>query len=150
MTNPFGGTKTKPAKADPFDAGTPATAVDPFSTTSGGATTDRRINDFIGELLLVKPTEDIEELTTEVGVTDAVRADVTPLSGPDAGETFEDLLVFQVILKRELRRVMSNPDQKFKLGRLVMGDATKGKSAPYKFADATPEEIAIARAYLAV
>jgi hypothetical protein len=148
MTNPFG-TKTK-AKADPFDTGAPAAAPkgDPFSITSGGSDIDRRINDFVDELLLVKPTEDIDALETINGTVDVVRADVTVLSGPDAGETFADLLVFQVLLKRELRRVMGNPEHTYKLGRLVMGTASKGKSAPYQFADPTPEEVAIARAHL--
>jgi hypothetical protein len=155
MSNPFGGNSTAVAKAkapagDPFDTGAvadaaPAIKGDPFS--SPGGATEHRISDFVGELVLVKPTEDIEEMLTEIGTTDAVRADVTPLTGPNAGELCEDMLIFQMALKRSLRKVM-NGDKPYLLGRLTMGAKKPGKSAPYIFAEATPEEVAIARAHL--
>lgn len=155
MTNPFGTTATKgKAKAapatDPFDtvvedAAPASKGGDPFS--SPGGATEHRISDFVGELVLVKPTEDIEEMLTEIGTTDAVRADVTPLTGPSAGELCEDMLIFQMALKRSLRKVM-NGDKPYLLGRLTMGSKKPGKSAPYIFAEATPEEVAIARAHL--
>jgi hypothetical protein len=142
--------KAKAAPAtDPFDTGVevaaPPVKGDPFSTPGGA--TEHRISDFVGELLLVKPTEDIEEMLTEIGTTDAVRADITPLTGPNAGELCEDMLVFQMALKRSLRKVM-NGDKPYLLGRLTMGSKKPGKSAPYIFAEATPEEVAIARAHL--
>ncbi len=157
MTSPFDNgpaatkVKTKAPATDPFDTvgTTPAPAVkgDPFSSPSGGGS-DHRISDFVGELLLVKPTEDIEEMLTEIGTTDAVRADVVPLTGANAGELCEDMLVFQMALKRALRKVM-NGDKPYLLGRLAMGTKKPGKSAPYIFEEATAEEVAIARAYLA-
>jgi hypothetical protein len=158
MSNPFGGNSTaaatkakaKGASSDPFDTGAVADAApvakgDPFS--SPGGSTEHRISDFVGELVLVKPTEDIEEMLTEIGTTDAVRADVTPLTGPNAGELCEDMLIFQMALKRSLRKVM-NGDKPYLLGRLTMGSKKPGKSAPYIFAEATAEEVAIARAHL--
>jgi hypothetical protein len=155
MSSPFDNgpataTKSKAKAADPFDTvgDTPAPAVkgDPFSSPSGAS--EHRISDFVGELLLVKPTEDIEEMLTEIGTTDAVRADVVPLTGSSAGELCEDMLIFQMALKRALRKVM-NGDKPYLLGRLAMGTKKPGKSAPYIFEEATAEEVAIARAYLA-
>ncbi len=155
MTNPFeknaAKTAAKPVTGDGFDTATddggvaPGRTGDPFSTPAGSS--EHRISEFVGELLLVKPTEDIMEMVTEIGTTDAVRADIVPLSGPNAGELCEDMLVFQMALKRALRKVMtgSNP---FLLGRLGMGSKKPGKNAPYIFEQPTPEDVAVARAYL--
>lgn len=139
------------AKAAGFDTAAsdgdvrPGAKVDPFTTPAKSS--DYRIADFLGELVLVRPTEVIEEMVTEVGTTDAIRADVTPLTGELAGTLCEDLLVFQLALKRALRKVLegSNP---YLLGRLTKGTAKAGKSAPYIFAEPTPEEEDVARRHL--
>lgn len=164
MAGPFdkkGGTATataksktaaKPEAGDGFDTAAKdgevkqGKAGDPFSTPPG--ISDFKITDFVEDLLLVKPTEYIEEMDTSIGDTDAVRADVVPLTGEHAGELLEDLLVFQMALKRALLKVMDGPNP-FLLGRLGRGQAKKGKSAPYIFEQPYKEDVALARKYLA-
>ena len=157
MSSPFDkGTKAapasaKPEKGDPFDTIDPTGQVKPgkvgdlFSTPSGAS--DFRISDFVGELLLIKPTEVIEDMTTEIGTTDAVRADITPLTGDHAGTECPDMLVFQTALKRELRKVLDGPNP-FLCARLQMGAKKPGKNAPYIFVGPSEEDVTLARKYL--
>ncbi|UYL88154.1 hypothetical protein SEA_EVAA_43 [Gordonia phage Evaa] len=121
-------------------------AGDPFSLPPSPS--DYRIQDFVGELLLVKPTEYIEEMHTENGTTDVVRVDMVPLSGEVEGQLCEDILVFQMALKRALLKVMDGPNP-FLLGRLEMGKKKPGKNAPYIFSQPEADDVAKARAYLA-
>lgn len=157
MSSPFDrGTTTTAAAApreDVFDSATedgdvaPGKVHDPFSTPSG--TSDYRINDFVGELLLVKPTEDITDMVTEIGTTDAVRVDMVPLTGNVArGQKLDDILVFQMALKRALRKVLDGGNP-YLLGKLTMGAKKPGKNAPYIFDKPTDEDKALARAWLA-
>lgn len=161
MSNPFDRTTAaaatatataKPSKGDVFDTATetgdvtPGRVNDPFSTPSG--TSDYRINDFVGEVLLVKPTEDITDMVTEIGTTDAVRVDLVPLTGHLAGKKLDDILVFQMALKRALRKVLDGGNP-YLLGKLTMGAKKPGKNAPYIFDKPTEEDKAMARAWLA-
>ena len=149
MSNPFGGAKGK--KAEPFavSGDAPArTGGDPFSTASTGSTSDVRIGDLVGELLLIRPTEYIESMVTTASnePTDAIRADVVVLNADGTSALHEDLLVFPVLLKRDLKRALDN-DEPF-LGRLSMGEKKPGKSAPYIFVtNPQEEEKELARAY---
>lgn len=160
--NPFGksATKTAQAKNDQFDTPTstkpvetkPAAAAgaasDPFSSPPG--VSGEKITDFVGVLMLVKPTEYIESMDTSIGTTDVVRADVALLDGDRAGDQIEDMLVFQTALKRDLTRVLDgDPSKPFVLARLGKGQAKKGKSAPFIFNQPEDEDVAIARAFLA-
>ena len=128
--------------------GPSAPAGDPFSTPAGAS--EIKINDLVGLLLLVKPTEVIDEMTTEIGVAkDVIRADVIILDGDDAGSEYEDVLVFQIALKRALKKVLDGANP-YLLGRLEMGAKKPGKSAPYIFAQPDEDDIAAARAHLAI
>lgn len=161
MSNPFAnGPATTKAKAkpgnDPFDAAGPDGTVvpsrkggDPFSSPSSGSG-DVRISDLVGELLLVKPTEYIESMMTSASVepVDAVRADVVVLGADGTTELHEDMLVFQLALKRQLRRTLDEGTGKL-LARLTMGDKKPGKNAPYIFVAAEEAEKDAARAYCA-
>lgn len=160
--NPFGGaatktstTKSKPKaeEGDGFDTAAadgevkPGKPADPFSMPS--AFSDGKITEYEGELLLVKPTEVIEEMDTQIGrAENVVRADVSILTGDEAGETKEDMLIFQLALKRSLLKVLdgNNP---YLLGRLGKGKAKAGKSAPYIFETPDEEDVALARKFLA-
>lgn len=66
----------------------------------------------------------------------AVRGVLTVLDGPQAGQTYEDALIFPKFLVGQLR----NRVGKLVLGRLGQGPATAGKSPPWKLATATPED----------
>lgn len=158
--------KAKPAEGDLFDsvdetgAHAPGAAGDPFSTPPG--VSEYKITELIGGLLLVKPTEVIEEMDTEIGrAENVVRADVVVLTDTDlhedgnptgevlaAGSVVEDVLVFQMALKRALLRVLDGPNP-FLLGRLGLGNAKKGKNAPYIFERPDEEDANLARQYLA-
>lgn len=158
--------KAKPAEGDGFDsvdesgAHAPGAAGDPFSTPPG--VSEYKITELLGGLLLVKPTEVIEEMDTEIGrAENVVRADVVVLTDTNlhedgqptgevlaAGSVVEDVLVFQMALKRALLRVMDGPNP-FLLGRLGLGNAKKGKNAPYIFERPDEEDANLARQYLA-
>lgn len=158
--------KARPAEGDGFDsvdetgAHAPGAAGDPFSTPPG--VSEYKITELVGGLLLVKPTEVIEEMDTEIGrAENVVRADVTVLEDTPlhedgqptgetlaAGTTVEDVLVFQMALKRALLRVLDGPNP-FLLGRLGMGNAKKGKNAPYIFERPDEDDAVLARQYLA-
>lgn len=167
------GRTTKAAKAeagDGFDAvddkgeHVAGKKGDPFSTPAGAS--EYKITELLGGLMLVKPTELIEEMDTEVGKAEnVIRADVTvledtPLSDPNAdneptgevlaaGSTVEDVLVFNMALKRALLRVMDGPNP-YLLGRLSLGSAKKGKNAPYIFERPDEDDVALARQWIAV
>lgn len=133
---------TKPAAAER------TAGQDPFAMPSGPGSGDK-ITDYIGELLLVKPEELIEGLSTSIGVSDAIRVDVAVLSGDAMGTTSEGMLVFQTALMRDLKKVLNGPSP-YLLGRLGKGVAKQGKSAPFIFNQPDEEEMELARQFLAV
>lgn len=137
-------TKTKVAPEAFESAGE---ATDPFAMPSGPGSGEK-ITDFVGELLLVRPEALVPNISTRIGVADAIRADVVPLSGERAGESLDGVLVFQTALMRDLTRVLDGPSP-YLLGRLAMGEAKSGKSAPYIFDTPDEDDKAAARSYLA-
>lgn len=164
--NPFakGGAavKTKPepkveTKPEPEPAGFDTAAAngevkkgkagDPFSLPSGGGS-EVKITEFVGELMLVKPTEFLPGFATSFGETDTIRADVTFLTGERQGETEEEMLIFQRPLVRALKKVHEGANP-YLLGRLGKGTARQGQSAPYIFEVPEQEDITLAQQYLA-
>lgn len=131
-------------------------AGDPFSTPAG--VSEYKITDLVGALLLVKPTEVIPEMDTDIGQAEnVIRADIVTLNDVtieedgtelDAGTLIEDVLVFQMALKRALLRVLDGPNP-YLLGRLGRGNAKKGKSAPYIFERPDEDDAVLARQWLA-
>lgn len=168
MTNPFANaatarTATPPAAQPTFQAPASKPAVqtqkaapaesqgtgfgDPFGQPAGPGSGEK-ITDMLGSLLLVKPTEYIEEMSTTSGDTDAVRADIAILDNTEEpGHIAEGVLIFQQALKRDLRKIMSG-SQPYLLGRLDRGQAKGNKSAPYIFVKFTEEEAALANQFL--
>ncbi len=120
---------------------------DPFGQPAGPGSGEK-ITDMLGSLLLVKPTEYIEEMSTTSGDTDAVRADIAILDNTEEpGHIAEGVLIFQQALKRDLRKIMDSP-QPYLLGRLDLGRAKGNKSAPYIFVKFTEEEAALAHQFI--
>lgn len=153
--------KAKPEAGDGFDSvdaegqHVAGKAADPFSTPPG--VSEYKITDLLGALVLVKPTEVIPEMDTEIGQAEnVIRADVVTLEEVsledgtelEAGTLIEDVLVFQMALKRALLRVLDGPNP-YLLGRLGRGNAKKGKSAPYIFERPDEDDAVLARQYLA-
>lgn len=153
--------KATPEAGDGFDSvdeegqHVAGTAGDPFSTPPG--VSEYKITDLVGILMLVKPTEVIPEMDTEIGQAEnVIRADVVTLEDItiedgtelEAGTLIEDVLIFQMALKRALLRVFDGPNP-YLLGRLGRGNAKKGKSAPYIFERPDKDDAVLARQYLA-
>lgn len=122
-------------------------AGDPFSLPSGGGS-EVKITEFVGELMLVKPTEFLPDFATSFGETDTIRADVTFLTGERQGDTEEEMLIFQRPLVRALKKVHEGPNP-FLLGRLGKGTARQGQSAPYIFEVPDDDDVTLAQQYLA-
>jgi hypothetical protein len=74
----------------------------------------------------------------------AVRANVTVLDGTNAGGVFDDALVFPKVLQGQLRSRVGQ----LVLGRLTLGLAKPGQSAPWKLEPATDQDKAKAEEYL--
>jgi len=143
MSNPFGGTATtKPNSfaADTVKSGDPYSASVP-STASGTRMSDPGI---LGELLLVEPVEYIDSMLTSASKepTDVFRVNIMPLTGESAGQLHEDVLIFQIALKRELKKTYSGPNR-WLLARCTKGAAKPGQSAPYLFLPPGDEDMAV-------
>jgi hypothetical protein len=101
-----------------------------------------------GSLLLVKViyVEDhIPTVHTKPGEKNsAVRADVTVLDGPAAGQEYLDALIFPKVLQGQLKSRVGQ----YVLGRLGQGVAKPGQSAPWMLEPATDEDKRKAEAHL--
>lgn len=136
-----------PNAADAFaQPGAAPAAGDPFGAPSPAG--EHNLTDYVNELVLVTPTEWIDSMPTRLGESSAMRADFVVLTGAAQGLEAADALVFQTILKKDLQRIMRSGTPML-LGRLVMGNAKPGKSAPYLFEPASNEDMTLARQYLA-
>ena len=120
-----------------------STSTDEFASpaTSSGI----KWEDYNGALLLFDVTKQEMGVQTSFGLSDPIRANVTVLDGPKAGEEIADTLVFPKVLIGQLR---ANVGKKV-LGRLGQGEKKPGQSAPWKLLDATEDDKAVARAHLA-
>lgn len=101
--------------------------------------------DHKGSLLLITAHEYVEGIATNFGSANAVRADVVVI-GDNGAEEYEDTLVFPKVLSSQLRKQIGG---KKVLGRLGQGQAKPGQSAPWLIEEASAEDVAKARAYLA-
>lgn len=146
--NPVKGTSTAAktrgglAAANGDGEPTPVGPRDPFALPSGGGGGDYKFTEFLGELLLIRPTA-LETMSTKIAAdTEVVRVDAIRLDNDN--EQVEDLLVFASALIRNFKKVMRGPNE-WVLGRLVLGEAKNGKNAPYILEQPTESEINQAR-----
>jgi hypothetical protein len=161
MTNPFASSTTATAVAEaPAEDTKAATAPaaeetknlgmgDPFAAPAGVGD-GSRITEFVDRLLLVKPTEIIEEMNTSQGkARNVVRADIAVLDDPqEPGKIVEGVLLFQQALKREAANIYNGP-LPYLLGRLNKGK-TGGGNTLYTFQEANDADIALARQFISV
>ena len=117
-------------------------SADPFASPTG-AGDGSKISDDLDQAILLRPTEYIPNLQTSQGTTDAVRADWIVLSGPNQGQVRNSSLIFQKVLKSELRSIMGTP-KPMMVAVIGRGEAKGGKSAPYLFAAADDATKALA------
>jgi hypothetical protein len=102
--------------------------------------------DFEGQLLLIKPLQQLTGITTSNGAKDAVEADVHILDGAGAGEVLRGAYVFPLVLQGQIKGNIGSG--RFNLGRLAKGVAKPGQNPPWKLTDPTPEDTELARRYL--
>lgn len=117
-------------------------SADPFAKPTGGGD-GSKISDDLDQAILVRPTEYIPSMNTSQGVTDAVRADWIVLTGPNQGQVRNSSLIFQKVLKSELRAIMGTP-KPMMVAVLAKGVAKNGNSAPYLFGQADEAAYALA------
>lgn len=113
------------------------------SATPGGDLIDW--DNWKKKLFVVEPLELEKDVKTQHGVTDAIRANVFVLTGPNSHEEFLDTLVFPRVLVSQLKKGIGS----YVVGRLTQGEAQRGKNPPWLFADATEDDLSKARNFLA-
>jgi len=96
-----------------------------------------------GALLLIEPLEALKDVQTTFGATDPVRANVHALDGTNAGQVYDDTLIFPKILASQLRDKIGSPV----VARLGQGIAKPGQSAPWTLNAVTDADKAVAAAY---
>jgi hypothetical protein len=96
-----------------------------------------------GHLLVVEPTEYIENMSTQMGNSDAVRCTVHDIT---TSETHEEVLWFSTVLVGSLRSRIGSKV----LGMMGKGVAKPGQTAPWLLQDASGEPAAVqaAKTYL--
>jgi hypothetical protein len=123
-------------------------STDPFSAPA--VSSDTKITEFAGDLLLITPTSYEEEVKTVHGEKDAVKANVVVIDEkrPERSDVHENLLIFQGRLIGQTKPFVGKG---LVLGRLREAKELKkpGQSAPWILDDPTDEEKALAREYLA-
>jgi hypothetical protein len=102
-------------------------------------------DDWKKKLFVVEPLELEKDVKTQHGVTDAIRANVFVLTGPESHEEFLDTLIFPRVLVSQLKKGVGS----YVIGRLTQGEAQRGKNPPWLLADATEDDMAKARNFLA-
>lgn len=140
-TKARGGLAAANGDADPIAAPPRRGGGDPFALPSSGGG-DYKFTEFLGELLLVRPTEAGVMPTKIDPESEFVRVDVIRLDNEN--EQVEDLIVFASALIRTFKAVLRG-DNEWVLGRLQMGEAKNGKNAPYILTQPGSEDIALAQ-----
>ena len=99
----------------------------------------------LNALLIIEPHSLETGIATTFGEKDAVRATISVVDGTDAGGVYVDTLIFPKALIGQLK---SNIGRKV-LGRLTQGNPKPGQKPPWLLSDATSEDVAAARRFLA-
>ncbi len=104
------------------------------------------LDELNGSLLLFTVDKVVTDITTAHGVTDAVACSVAVLDGPRKADVFDDTLIFPKVLRGQIKGSVGGGKI---LGRLGQGEKKPGKNAPWIILDATEDDKATARKYLA-
>jgi hypothetical protein len=113
----------------------------------GAASGDKlEIEQLHGRLLLIYPKEVKVSVATSFGPKDPLVADIVVLDGPNAGEELRDAFIFPGVMIGQLKGYIGNPNPA--LGRVGYGVAKPGQKAPWQLLDFTPEDAAIASAWV--
>ena len=97
-------------------------------------------------LLHITVREVVKDVQTTFGPTDAVRATLAVLDGPDKGKIIEDSLIFPRVLQGQLKDFVGKPDPAV-IGRLGQGTAKAGQSAPWILNPPSADDMVVATKY---
>lgn len=104
-----------------------------------------RAAEHVGALVVFVGTKLEPDYPTSFGTTNAARVAITvPLDGENAGEVYYDSLLFQTALVPSL----TNAESDIVVGRIGVGQAKAGQSAPYILDEPTEEEITAVQTWL--
>ena len=102
-------------------------------------------NDYPNHLLLIENVGPVETVSTKIGESDAVRADVTVLTDPSGPKEFRQTYVFGKALIGTLQRAAAGA---MTLGRLGQGPASPGKNPAWILEKFTEQDAAYAQSYI--
>lgn len=123
-------------------------STDPFN--SPAVSSDTKITEFAGDLLLITPTSYEEEVQTVHGAKDAVKANIVVIDEkrPERSDTHDGILIFQGRLIGQTKPFVGKG---LVLGRLREAKELqkKGQNAPWLLDDPTDDDKTAAREYLA-
>jgi hypothetical protein len=105
-----------------------------------------KLDDLVGDLLLVKPLRIETGIQTRYGPKDAVVADVHVLDGEQVGTVFNAAYVWPAVLQTQLRSQVGTGD--VTLGRLGKGTAKPGESAPWVLDNPSEQDEELGVTYL--
>ncbi|MGA5764496.1 hypothetical protein [Nonomuraea bangladeshensis] len=106
---------------------------------------DVKIADYVGHLILFYPRSIRAGVITSNGVADPIVADVVILTHPDGPKAEANVLIFQKVLIGSLKNSIGQDPV---LGRLARGVAKPGQSAPYVLNEYDQNDAAYATQYL--
>lgn len=108
-----------------------------FDQAGGGKFDPEGLN---GCLLVIWPSALEEDVPTTFGASDAIRATVLIVDGPQAGEVIEDALIFPKVLVSNLRSKVGRQV----LGRLSQGIAKPSQDPPWIIVPFDDDDVALA------
>lgn len=86
-----------------------------------------KIKEHVGALVLIAVNGFEPNISTAMGVGQAIRGEVAIVDGPDTGKRYPDALIFNKKLIPQLRNSIGSTI----LGRIAQGQANPGQSAPF-------------------
>lgn len=104
-----------------------------------------KVAELVGSLVLIYVLEARQGISTTFGPSDAVAVDLHVLQGPNAGESYENTLIFQKALIGSLKSAVGGEPV---LARIGTGIAKPGQSAPYVLQPHTASDAAMATAWI--
>jgi hypothetical protein len=119
----------------------------PFSSGDEGG---GKLNEFMDKLLIVTPTEFQAQVSTSVGESDMILADLVVIDekDPTKSQVVREVPVWGKVLVPALKRILDNPGRPPAFGRLGKGKKREGgKSPAIILASPSDDEIALAIKY---
>lgn len=113
------------------------TAMNPFATIPAPSS-GIKWQEVNGSLLILQPTGVELGIQTTYGPSDAVKANIWVVDGPNAGEIHDDTLVFPKLLQSQLKSRINQ----VVLGRIGQGQVKKaGQDAPWLLEEPTAQDV---------